>query len=143
MLRREFFNWLGGLPFCGFLKKEENREWKNDSIKYLTPIVGELKSIRRPKLRLWQLPVNAQHIEIQKLANIISEWDKESDLDLIWTGPIYVQQFDICDSDQDIVLQPGDAKVEDIKVGDDGKMTARIICKEPFIRIVNDSDKNE
>ena len=138
MLRREFFNWLGGLPFFGFLKQEEKQ-----NIKGLKPVVGTLKTVLRPKLRIWSLYdekncIKPTQKDVDILLGLLSKWNGKDNLDIIWGGPISVQQLDITTNDIDMVLQPGDAKVEDIKIGDDGKMTARIVCKEPFIRVINE-----
>lgn len=142
MLRREFFNWLGGLPLCGFLKDKPS---EHNFIKGVVTKLEPIKHYRSPKLRVWTLGDKEKNIlptkeAVTKLADILSKWDRQSDLDIVWDDFLRVEQFDLHDGDLDMVLQPGQVKVESVEKDVDGKLIARIVIKEPLVRVVKENN---
>lgn len=71
------------------------------------------------KLRIWRLG-NLEHkilpteTIINKLADMIRAWDQESDLNIIWTPDLEVQQIDLDTNAVDIIV-PANCDVKVVK----------------------------
>lgn len=68
-----------------------------------------------PKVRIWRLGNTEQRVfptqkAIDRLANILKDWDQVSDLEIIWSDDLSVEQLDLDSNDIDIIL-PVDAEV--------------------------------
>lgn len=101
MFRREFFSFLSSLPFLGFLK-----EPAQPKVQQLKMQIGTFK--RLPRIRLWKLGslehgLCPSHETMQKLADILNNWDGKADLDLIWGPDISVEEFEIGEEDVNLV----------------------------------------
>lgn len=98
-------------------------------VEKLEKATAKLKPIRTPKLRIWKLGsiehrVLPTQAAIQRLAGMLSEWDGESDLELIWDDALKMEQVDVATGDVDIVI-PADAHIDVIQHGDGPKITIK------------------
>lgn len=109
-------------------------------------VTGKFLRVRSPKLRIWSLGSLEHKIlptkdTIQKLVEMLSEWDGQSDLDLVWGPDLQVQQFDLGPQGQttDIVKGPEPLEVT-VARDEGGELKATLVLREPMVRIIQRKD---